>query len=76
MDAPNDTMVVKQSASAFIGVFGGWVPLGLACVGYIPAGKVMSFELYALICAVVFLIGSAALWLWLKKGGIRRLSSI
>ena len=76
MDAPNDTVVVKQSASAFIGVFGGWVPLGLACLGYIPAGKIMNFEVYALICTAVFLVGAAGLWLWLKNSGIRRLSSI
>ena len=76
MDAPNDTVVVKQSASAFIGVFGGWVPLGLASLGYIPAEKVMGFESYALICTAVFLGCSVGLWLWLKNSGIRRLSSI
>lgn len=76
MDAPNDTIVVKQSASAFIGVFGGWVPLGVACLGYLPAGKVMDFEIYCLICTVVFLLGSAGIWQWLKNGGVRRLSSI
>lgn len=76
MDAPNDTIVVKQSASAFIGVFGGWVPLGAACLGYLPASHVMGFEVYCLICTVVFLLASAGIWQWLKNGGVRRLSSI
>ena len=76
MDAPNDTVVVKQSVSALIGALGGWVILGLAAGGYFLFGKWMPVAGYMALLGVLFLALSAAVWGWLMRGGVKRLLAL
>ncbi len=76
MDSVSDAMVVKNSASAMIGVFGGWVPLILLCLGYVGLQSVLSFSVYCLCAAAVLVFLSAELWHWLKKKGAEKLKAI
>lgn len=76
MDAPNDTVVVKQSVSALIGALGGWVVLGLAAGGYFLFGKWMPVAGYMALLGVLFLALSAAVWGWLMRGGVKRLLAL
>ena len=76
MDAINDTMVVKQSASAVVGIFAGWVPLVLGGLGGYVTGKLFSFPMYELLAAGILLILSAVFWRWLCRSGAKKLLSI
>ena len=76
MDAPNDTIVVKQSVSALIGALGGWVILAAAVGGYFLFGRLMPVAGYMAVWGVLFLVLSAAVWGWLLKGGAKRLRQL
>lgn len=73
LDADNDTLVVKQSLSAFLGIFGG---MGLILVGGLLYGfllsRFLSFELFSLVAAVVLAALSALLMRALARKGTRR----
>ena len=75
LDCPNDTLIVKQSMSAFLGIFGGMLAVGAA---YLPywAGIALNTPLYCLALTVLF--GAAALLLWfaLLRAGSRRFTSL
>lgn len=76
MDAVNDTVVVKQSASALIGALGGWLILGIAVGGYFLFGKLMPMAGYMAVLGALFLVLSGAIWGWLLKGGTRKLQQL
>ena len=76
MDAPNDTIVVKQSVSALIGALGGWIILAAAVSGYFLFGKLLPVAGYMAVLGALFLVLSAAVWGWLLKGGARRLQQL
>ena len=54
MDAPNDTIIVKQSVSALIGALGGWVVLAAAVGGYFLFGKLLPVAGYMAVSGVLF----------------------
>ena len=76
MDAVNDTMVVKQSASAVVGIFGGWVPVLAGWLGGYFLGKFMAFPMYELLFTCILLVSAAGLWHWLCRSGAKKLLSI
>lgn len=76
MDAVSEVMVVKQSASAVISVFAGWIPLVIGGIGGYFAGKVMAFPVYELLFTGVLLFASVLFWLWLCRSGVKRLGAI
>ena len=76
MDAVNDAMVVKQSASAVVGVFAGWVPVLIGWLGACFIGKYMAFPMYELLFTGILLILSAVFWRWLCRSGAKKILSI
>ena len=73
MDADNDTIVVKQSLSALLGYFGGWIPCAIAVFAYVQLGNHISFPLFCLLCSAFLIIISAAIWQRLRGWGAKRL---
>lgn len=76
MDCPNDTIVVKQSAAAFVGMFGGPALVGLGALLYSPIHGIIGFEGFCLAAAAVLCAGCAVLWRWLITKGVRRLLAL
>lgn len=66
----SEDKVVKQSTAAMLGLLGGIAPAAAVFIPYFLffAGSI-SFELLYLIALIVFLLLSAALWLWLRRRG-------
>ncbi len=73
LDADNDTLVVKQSLSAFLGVFGG---LGALLAGGLLYGFVLSrflsFAVFSLLAAALLLCLSGLMIRFLSTKGARR----
>ena len=76
MDCPNDTIVVKQSASSMAGMFGSAAMVGLGALLYSPIHGIIGFEGFCLAAAAVLCIGCAVLWRWLTTKGARRLLAL
>ena len=79
LDSPNDVYVVKQSLSAFIGIFGGMAAVGAAYLVYtFPAtfGVQFSLNAFCLALAALFSALSFALWHLLLRAGARRFSAL
>ena len=76
LDAPNDTMVVKQSMAAFLGIFGG---MGLAGVGillYMALASLLTVEAYLIVCGVILAAVCLLLVRWLATAGERRFAAL
>lgn len=76
LDAPNDTMVVKQSMAAFLGIFGG---MGLAGVGillYMVLASLLTVEAYLIMCGVILAAVCLLLVRWLATAGQRRFAAL
>lgn len=71
LDAPNDMVVVKQSASAMIGIFGSMVLVLLGCVAYIPLQGVLGGPFAILAVSLLFLLGAGVFGLLLRTRGPR-----
>ena len=76
MDCANDTIVVKQSASAIIGYFGGLLPLALAFGLHLLIGDLLSFPVFCLVCAALLTAGCTFMWYRLKTWGAEKLVSL
>lgn len=76
MDCSNDTIVVKQSASAFIGYFGGLLPLAVGVGLYFLLGSLLSFPLFCLVCAALLAAACTFMWYRLKTWGAKTLISL
>lgn len=69
MDAVNDTLVVKQSASTMIGVFASMLIPAAAALVYWKLGTFLAAESFLLCCSGLFLVLAAVLWHWVLKKG-------
>ena len=71
LDAPNDTVVVKQSASVLVTMFGSWALLAVLGFGYVfvfsRLGETAGLLIAAGICALLNLV----LWRLLATVGIK-----
>ena len=71
LDAPNDTVVVKQSASVLVTMFGSWVLLAIFGFGYAFVlsclGETAGLLIVAGICALLDLL----LWRLLATVGVK-----
>lgn len=76
LDAVNDTLVVKQSASALCGVLGGMVLVGLGALGWLFLGRALGFAGFCLAFAALALVLSAGLWYVLNTWGAKRFSAL
>ena len=76
MDCPNDTIVVKQSASAMVGIFGGMLLVGAGIGVYLWFGHLAGFSAYVLVCGALLAAADVLLWRWLRTRGARRLLAL
>lgn len=76
MDSNNDTVVVKQSASAMIGYFGGLLPLAAGVGLHLLVGDLLSFPVFCLTCAALLAAVSAFMWYRLKTWGAEKLVTL
>ena len=74
LDWSNEIMVVKQSASAFISVFGGMLLGMLLIVLSVALADAAVPVLYGA-CGFLLLV-SLLLWLWLRHGGAKRFAAL
>ena len=75
LDCPNDALIVKQSMSAFLGIFGGMLTVGAAYLPFL-AGASLNTPLYCLALAVLFGAAALLLWLSLLRAGARRFTAL
>lgn len=73
MDATSDTLIVKQSASAFCGMFGGMALVGALVTLYMAVGAQMGFTAYAMLISLLLFALAGCEWLWLMHSGAKRL---
>lgn len=76
LDAPNDTMVVKQSLAAFIGIFGGMALVGAGILLYLAVARLLPLEVYLVVCGAALLLLCLALVRWLAGAGERRFAAL
>ena len=76
LDGVNDTLVVKQSASAFCGILGGMALVGLGALCWLLLGRVLGFAGFCLTFAALALVLSAGLWYVLTTWGAKRFSAL
>lgn len=67
----SEIIPIKQSLGVTITLFGGWAVVVALCGIYVLLRSVVSPAAYLACSALVLLMGSAALYLWLKKRGAK-----
>ena len=72
----NETAPIKQSMAVTIALLGGWVYGILMALLYLFAASSLGAVLYLLLCALVTLAASAALYLWLRHKGSARFAAL
>ena len=76
LDGVNDTLVVKQSASAFCGIFGGMGLVGLGALAWVLFGSALGFAGFCTVFALLALVLSAGLWYVVNTWGAKRFSAL
>lgn len=67
----NEVAVVKQSAASLVSMFGEMGVVGLLVGGYFLFGKYLPQWGYLLVCGTVLILATAAVYLWMKKKGVK-----
>lgn len=76
LDGVNDTLVVKQSASAFCGIFGGMGLVGLGALAWVLFGSALGFAGFCTVFALLALVLSTGLWYVVNTWGAKRFSAL
>ncbi|MEG0778069.1 MAG: hypothetical protein RSG55_04400 [Oscillospiraceae bacterium] len=76
MDCDNEAVVVKQSASAITGIFGGLAVVGIGVVLYFLLKNTLSLPVYCLLVTAILLALCAILWRYLTTAGAKKLVSL
>lgn len=76
LDCENDTIVVKQSASVLVAIFGGMLLVGLGALLWVLAGSRLGLVWFGCLVCAVLLAACAGLWRWLLGAGARRLREL
>lgn len=76
MDCDNDTIVVKQSASAFFGYFAGLIPIALLGLLYYFIGGNLGLTTFCLLAAVLLVLLCLYFWLRLRTWGKKTLITL
>lgn len=67
MDGVNDMLVIKQSISSFIAIFGGMILVGLGALLYWLLGGMLGAVGFVFLFSLVLLAVSVGLWYWMMK---------
>ena len=76
LDWLNEVSAVKQGASTLIAMFVGMGSVVVLIVLYILLSGVIGMKLYLTLCAVFYLVLSAAAYLYIRGAGCRRFESL
>ena len=76
LDCPNDTLVVKQSASMMAGTFGSMLIAAVLGVGFWLIQKAAGFLPTCILLAVILLVAAAVLWKLLLTRGAQVLTRL
>ena len=76
MDCDNDTIIVKQSASCAVGIFGGMIAVGLGALLWAVCGRALGFAGFCALAAALLLLCAAALWHWVCGRGAKILQTL
>ena len=76
MDCDNDTIIVKQSASSLVGVFGSMLTVGLGALLWAAGGRALGFAGFCALAAALLLLAAGALWRWICSRGARVLQTL
>lgn len=76
MDGTNDTLIVKQSISAMLGVFLGFGVMGIGVGAYFMFGKTIGEVPFIFACSAVLLIFSVVFWQILCTKGVKLLKAL
>ena len=76
MDCENDTIIVKQSASCAVGIFGGMLAVGLGALLWAVGGRALGFAGFCALAAALLLLAAAALWHWVCSRGAQILQTL
>ncbi len=69
LDWENEALVVKQSLSVFLAMFGGMALVGAGALLWLAARNFMAFPAFALAAALLSLLFAALLWRWVCRRG-------
>ena len=76
MDADNDTVVVKQSASSLVGFFGGAVFVVLGGLLYMLLSKYLGFTVFCLGYGALLCLSCLLFWHYLTTKGAVKLNKL
>lgn len=72
----SETAAVKQSMGVMLALFGNWLFIIAVCGIYALVWKVVTPELYMLLCVVIFSVLNGLMLRWLKEKGSRIFSNL
>ena len=72
----NEAVVVKQSMSVMIVIFGSMGIIGIFAAGYAMLGNFLSPDMYLFLCGIVLAAASAITAAWLKTSGVKRFEQL
>ena len=76
LDADNDTVVIKQSASAIIACLGSMLIAGAAAGLYVLIGRKTGLEVFCLAMTALFVGLWMLTWRWLLKEGALKFEAL
>ena len=76
LDCDNDTVVIKQSASAMIACFGSIILVALSAGLYVLVGNRIGMEAFCLAMTALFAVSGLILWKILMQKGPSRLEAL
>ena len=76
LDAPNDTVVVKQSAASLLGTFGPILVTGGGVGVYLLLATVLGGAGALAVCTLLLFAAAGALWILLERWGSRRFRTL
>lgn len=76
LDCDNDTVVIKQSASAMIACFGSIILVALSAGLYVLVGNRIGMEAFCLAMTALFAVSGLVLWKILMQKGPSRLEAL
>ncbi|MEA5017282.1 MAG: ABC transporter permease [Erysipelotrichaceae bacterium] len=76
MEWDSETIVVKQSMSVLITIFGGMAIIGVHALGFILTIGYLSLPVFILICLFIDALATYLMWLYLLNGGTKRFNRL
>ena len=72
----NEVVPVKQGASVVLALFGAWAVVVALAALYAALNRLLSPVLFLLLTCTLLLLGTLALYFWVKRSGARRFAAL